>query len=107
MPNVLHSEIVEAEGHLIDSQLLNSIFDRVIERGGLFEVLRFDIGRDNEAYSKLTLKVSAQSPKALVGLLEALMPLGCHSQPEREATLRQAEDSACVPDDFYSTTNHR
>lgn len=107
MSNVLHSEIVEAEGHLVDSQLLNAIFDRVIERGGQFEVLRFDIGRDNEAYSKLSLKVSAQSPKALVELLEALMPLGCHSQPEREATLRQAEGSACVPDDFYSTTNHR
>ena len=26
------SEVVEAEGHLIDSQLLNMIFDKVIER---------------------------------------------------------------------------
>ena len=34
------SEIVEAEGHLIDSQLLNSIFDKVIERDSKFEVAR-------------------------------------------------------------------
>jgi len=107
MSKLLHNEIVEAEGHLVDSQLLNAIFDRVIERGGQFEVLRFDIGRDNEAYSKLTLKVSAQTPKELVELLEALIPFGCHSQPDRAATLRQAEGSACVPHDFYSTTNHR
>ena len=107
MSNSLYSEIVEAEGHLVDSQLLNAIFDRVIERGGQFEVLEFDIGRDNEAYSKLILKVSAPTKTALVELLEALMPLGCRSQPEREATLRHAEKAACVPDDFYSTTNHR
>jgi len=107
MTKSLHSEIVEAEGHLVDSQLLNSIFDRVIGRGGQFEVLEFDIGRDNEAYSKLTLKVSAPTKTSLVEILEALMPLGCHPQPDREATLRQAEKSACVPDDFYSTTNHR
>ena len=33
-----HSEIVEAEGHLIDSQLLNLIFDAVIRNGASFEV---------------------------------------------------------------------
>ena len=82
MSNSLHSEIVEAEGHLVDSQLLNAIFDRVIERGGEFEVLEFDIGRDNEAISKLTLKVSAETQHELTELLEALMPLGCYSQPD-------------------------
>ena len=107
MSNSLHSEIVEAEGHLVDSQLLNAIFDRVIERGGEFEVLEFDIGRDNEAISKLTLKVSAETQHGLTELLEALMPLGCYSQPDPSATLREAEQPGCVPDDFYSTTNHR
>ena len=107
MSNSLHSEIVDAEGHLVDSQLLNAIFDRVIERGGEFEVLEFDIGRDNEAISKLTLKVSAETQHGLTELLEALMPLGCYSQPDRSATLREAEQPGCVPDDFYSTTNHR
>ncbi len=107
MSNSLHSEIVEAEGHLVDSQLLNAIFDRVIERGGEFEVLEFDIGRDNEAISKLTLKVSAETQHGLTELLEALMPLGCYSQPDRAAILREAEQAGCVPDDFYSTTNHR
>ena len=53
------SEIVEAEGHLIDSQLLNSIFDKVIERGAKFEVLEFDIGRTNEEFSHLKLNVTA------------------------------------------------
>ena len=41
------SEVVEAAGHLIDSGLLNGIFDTVIRHGGSFEVLRFSIGRTN------------------------------------------------------------
>ena len=28
-----HAVVVQAQGHLIDSQLLNTIFDTVIERG--------------------------------------------------------------------------
>ncbi len=51
------SATVVAEGHLIDSQLLTRIFDVVIARGAAFEVLRFDIGRTNDEFSKLTLKV--------------------------------------------------
>ena len=54
-----HVAVVTAEGHLVDSQLLASIFDRIIERGGAFEVEHFELGRTNDDFSKLTLKVSA------------------------------------------------
>ena len=101
------SEIVEAEGHLVDSQLLNAIFDRVIERQARFDVLRFDLGRNNEEYSHLKLKVTAPDETVLAGLLEDLMPLGCHPIPERDAVLKRSEQAGCVADDFYSTTNHR
>ena len=101
------SEVVQAEGHLIDSQLLNAIFDKVIERNGKFEVLHFDIGRTNDEFSKLTLKVSVENESALGDLLEELMPLGCYAKPESDLKITPAEADACVPDDFYSTTNHR
>ncbi len=107
MSDLERSEIVEADGHLIDSQLLNAIFDKVIERRAKFEVLQFDIGRTNDEFSQLKLKVTAANESGLTELLEDLMPLGCHPQPEREAALKAAEGPACVPDDFYSTTNHR
>ena len=64
-PSETPSATVAAEGHLIDSQLLTGIFDAVIERGGAFEVLSFDIGRTNEEFSRLTLKVSAPDEAAL------------------------------------------
>lgn len=100
------TEIVLAEGHLVDSQLLNVIFDKVIEWESKFEVLEFDIGRTNEEMSRLELKVTAPDATRLRHLLEDLMPLGCHARPDRDVVLRPADGDGVVPDDFYSTTNH-
>jgi lysine-ketoglutarate reductase/saccharopine dehydrogenase-like protein (TIGR00300 family) len=103
----LHAAVVQAQGHLIDSQLLNTIFDTVIERGGQFEVLHFEIGKTNDEFSRLKLKVSAATAETLGRLVEELIPLGCHAVEEQDAVLRVVEQDGAVPDDFYSTTNMR
>ena len=100
------SEIVEAEGHLIDSRLLAAVFDKVIERGARFDVLRFSIGRTNDEFSELELRVTSDTRAGLRELVEELIPLGCHPRPQGEARLAAAGEGF-VPDDFYSTTNHR
>jgi hypothetical protein len=102
-----HHAIVTAEGHLVDSQLLKSIFDRVIERGAGFEVQHFELGRTNDDFSKLTLKITAADPATLVGLLEDLIPFGCHAVGEQDALLRAVDRDGCAPEDFYSSTNQR
>jgi lysine-ketoglutarate reductase/saccharopine dehydrogenase-like protein (TIGR00300 family) len=102
-----HSAVVGAEGHLIDSNILNAIFDKVIERGGAFEVENFTIGRTNDEFSRISLKVSAPSAPALRRLVEDLMQLGCSPVQEQDALIRAAERDGSVPDDFYSTTNLR
>ena len=102
-----HAAVVGAEGHLIDSNILNAIFDKVIERGGAFEVLSFTIGRTNEEFSRISLKVSAPSPTGLQRLVEDLMQLGCNPAHEQDAVARRADRDGCAPDDFYSTTNLR
>jgi lysine-ketoglutarate reductase/saccharopine dehydrogenase-like protein (TIGR00300 family) len=99
--------IVTAEGHLVDSHLLKSIFDRVIERGGEFEVQHFELGRTNDDISTLTLKVSAPDQPSLARLVEDLIPLGCHAVGEKDAAIRPADKDGCAPEDFYSTTNQR
>jgi len=101
------SEIVEARGHLIDSQLLAGIFDKVIALGCTYEVLQFDIGRTNEEFSYLRLKLVAPAEPVLVELLEALTALGAHPLSEKDAALHPADQDGCVSEDFYSTTNHR
>ena len=101
------SALVAAEGHLIDSQLLTAIFDTVINRGGRFDVQSFEIGRTNDEFSRLTMKVSTADAASLAALLEALMPLGCHAAAETDALVRRADRDGSAPDDFYSTTNQR
>lgn len=99
--------MIAAEGHLIDSQLLTAIFDTVINRGATFDVQSFEIGRTNDEFSRLTMKVTAPDDGSLAALLEALMPLGCHAAAEQDALIRQADRDRCAPEDFYSTTNQR
>ncbi len=102
-----YSEIVEAEGHLVDSQILSRIFDRVIECGCAFEVVDFRLGRTNEEFSRLKLRVVAPDEAALAKALEELVELGCYHAEIADALLRPAPANGVVPEDFYSTTNHR
>src|SRR3970040_113202 len=101
------SDIVEAEGHLVDSNLLTAIFDKVVGGGGAFEVLHFELGPTNEDYSRLRLKVTAGSPEALRALVEDLVTLGCHPLRDEDALFRPADRDGCAPEDFYLTENLR
>jgi lysine-ketoglutarate reductase/saccharopine dehydrogenase-like protein (TIGR00300 family) len=101
------SEVVEAEGHLIDSQILNVVFDTVVRRNAAFDVLKFTIGRSNDEPSFISMRISSATEQGLAEVLEELVALGCRLAEPQDATLKSADRDGCVPDDFYSTTNHR
>ena len=101
------SEVVEAQGHLIDSHIMERIFDTVVEFGGRFEVEQFSIGRTNSEPSKLRLKVEGPSQKQLEQMMTQLLGLGCTAVDSGDAELKAADCDRCAPDDFYSTTNQR
>ncbi len=101
------TEIVETEGHLIDSRLMTEIFDSVVKHGGAFEVIDFTIGRTNDDFSRLQMRVTAPSAVALQDMLEELLTFGCRTSVESDAALQPAPTDGCAPDDFYSTSNHR
>ncbi|MCC6858084.1 MAG: TIGR00300 family protein [Bryobacterales bacterium] len=100
-------EVVEAEGHLIDSHVMEQIFDKVVEYSGRFEVEQFRIGRTNEDPSYLRLKVEAPTRESMEHLLQQLLGLGCTPVEAVDAQQRIVERDRCAPEDFYSTTNHR
>jgi lysine-ketoglutarate reductase/saccharopine dehydrogenase-like protein (TIGR00300 family) len=101
------SDTIEAEGHLIDSGHLSAIFDKIIEYRGQYEILKFDIGRTNDDASRIEMRITAPDAHHLDELLQQLTTWGCHPVFERDALVKPAEKARCVPDDFYSTTNHR
>src|SRR5215469_16933430 len=99
-------EVVEAEGHLIDSHIMENIFDKVVEHDSRFEVEQFRIGRTNSEPSYLRLRVTSPDEAALGRLLQGLLELGCGPVDATDAQLREVERDKCAPEDFYSTTNH-
>jgi lysine-ketoglutarate reductase/saccharopine dehydrogenase-like protein (TIGR00300 family) len=100
-------EVVEAEGHLIDSHIMELIFDKVVEFHGRFEVEQFHIGRTNSEPSTLRLRVENESREEMDRLLQQLLDLGCSPVNAGDAQLARIERDRCAPEDFYSTTNHR
>jgi lysine-ketoglutarate reductase/saccharopine dehydrogenase-like protein (TIGR00300 family) len=101
------SEVVEAEGHLIDSHIMEQIFDTVVEYNGRFEVERFYIGKTNSDPSHLRLRIEAPDTASMEKILAQLLTLGCSPVDSTDAELETVERDRCAPEDFYSTTNHR
>lgn len=100
-------EVVEAQGHLIDSHIMEKIFDTVVEFEGRFEVEQFSIGRTNSEASSLRLRVEASSEEQMERLMTQLLELGCAPVDSGEVELKPADRDRCAPEDFYSTTNQR
>src|SRR6266853_1748317 len=102
----MQQEVVEAEGHLIDSHLMERIFDTVVEFKGKFDVEEFRIGRTNADPSYLRMKIEAPDSADMQQLIGQLLGLGCTPADKGDAELETVERDCCAPEDFYSTTNH-
>ena len=94
-------EVVEAEGHLIDSHIMENIFDKVVEYHGRFEVQEFRIGRTNVEGSYLRMLVETPDALSLERLLESLLEVGAAPADSGAAELRTVERDRCAPEDFY------
>src|SRR6202050_2759839 len=102
----MQQEVVEASGHLIDSHVMEQIFDTVVEYNSRFEVEQFRIGRNNAEWSYLSLRLMTPQAAGREQLLGQLLGLGCTPVDSGDATLATVERDCCAPEDFYSTTNH-
>ena len=100
-------ELVEAEGHLVDSHMMEQIFDKVVEFNGRFDVEQFRIGRTNSDPSYLRLRIATPTQEEMQQLLAHLLPVGCSPVKVTDATLDTVQRDKCAPEDFYSTSNHR
>ncbi|MGB4235793.1 MAG: TIGR00300 family protein [Methanoregulaceae archaeon] len=97
---------IELEGHIIDSGIMTRVFDRIMDKGGNFEILVFDVGKRKTDPSYARLKVNADNPEQLSAILSEIHPYGARLLEEKEATVIPAEGDRIVPKGFYSTTHH-
>ncbi len=97
---------IELKGHIIDSLTLPKVFDTIMDLGGEFEVLQFEIGKKKDEQSYCRILVKGNDMDHLDKILGELHQLGA-TIPEVEAleTEPSPADKA-LPKNFYSTTNH-
>jgi lysine-ketoglutarate reductase/saccharopine dehydrogenase-like protein (TIGR00300 family) len=96
----------ELEGHIIDSGIMTQVFDKIMDMGGEFEILQFDIGKRKKDPSFARIRVTGRDEAHLESILSELHPLGARMLEVMDAHLEAAEGDRIVPKGFYSTTNH-
>ncbi len=94
-------------GHLIDSGILSSILNLIIEEGADYEILEFTVGKINSEESRIEIELITETAGQLETLTTKLIQHGCYEKSASEAGFTAAEKDKCAPEPFYSTTNHR
>ncbi len=102
----VESRTIRLEGHLLDTGLINRTLDAIVEGGGSFQVLNFNLGEQRQSTSTAEVKVSAPSHGVMEEILAQLIDLGAVDLPqdERDAKLEPVQQNGVAPDDFYVTT---
>jgi lysine-ketoglutarate reductase/saccharopine dehydrogenase-like protein (TIGR00300 family) len=98
-------EVVEIEGHIIDSLILAKVMDLILAAGADYQVLDVEIGKTNVDLSRARIEVIAADPDALQSLLDELQVHGANRLATVDAELVAAERDGVLPPGFYSTTN--
>lgn len=99
------TELVEVQGHIIDSLLLPKILDEIIAGGGSFTLQEVKVGQKRTDQSYALIELSAPSAEVLEGILGRISRHGARLVLEDDAQLEAAPADGVFPEGFYSTTN--
>lgn len=101
----VHTELMELEGHILDAHILPRVLDAIIDYGGDFRIVDFQVGRSRQDPSRARIEIWAQETEHLEQITSRVQDLGAVMLEEEEAALRQAPDNGVFPEGFYVTTN--
>ncbi len=98
-------ELVEVEGHIIDSLILAKVLDVILDAGADYRMVEVEIGRTNVDASRARLEIDAPDEETLHRLLVDLQVHGANRVAQSDAELAIADQDGVLPLGFYSTTN--
>lgn len=102
----MYSREVELSGHIIDSLIIPKALDLIMDMGGDFNILEFQVGKRKKDISYAKLEVKGESEEHLGEILDELSEIGALVVEIREVELEPSPKDKTFPDEFYSTTNH-
>ena len=100
-----HTALLLLEGHIIDSLMLPSIMDMVMDEGGNFTVEELRVGQHKADTSFCRLQVAADSPEKLDRIVRKAKELGAAAADEHPVQLAEIPADGVYPEDFYSSNN--
>jgi len=98
-------QVVEVEGHIIDSLILAKVLDVIIAAGADYRMLEVEIGRTSMDPSRARLEVVAPDEETLNTLVSELHVHGANPVDQPDVVLEPAPAEGVLPEGFYSTTN--
>jgi lysine-ketoglutarate reductase/saccharopine dehydrogenase-like protein (TIGR00300 family) len=99
------SEVVELEGHIIDSLTMAKVMDVILAAGADYSIIDVSIGKTNADTSRARIEVTAADEESLEALLAELQVHGVNRVDPGNAELVEVDRDGVLPPGFYSTTN--
>ncbi|MBD1850660.1 TIGR00300 family protein [Leptolyngbya sp. FACHB-711] len=102
----IESRVVQLEGHLLDSGLINRALDTIVEAGGSFQVLNFRLGEQRQSTSTAEIRVTSPDHDVMENIMTQLIDMGAVARPQEvcDNQLETVTKDGVAPDDFYVTT---
>ena len=108
LPNVhgsspVESRVLHMEGHLLDAGIMNRSLDLVVDNGGSFKVLNFNLGVERQSTSNADVRVSAPDHKIMEKIMSQLIEVGAvvADRDGKNAVTEVCDMAGVAPDDFY------
>ena len=98
------TEVVEVEGHIIDSLILAKVLDAILDAGAEYRIVDVEIGRASTDTSRARIEVQG-AEEVLGTLITELQLHGANRVEDADARLELCELDGVLPEGFYSTTN--
>jgi lysine-ketoglutarate reductase/saccharopine dehydrogenase-like protein (TIGR00300 family) len=102
----MHTREFKLSGHIIDSLILPKALDLIMDMGGDFKILEFEVGKLKGDISHARIQVEASSEILLGEILDELSEIGALVVELKDVKLLRSEKDKTLPSDFYSTTHH-
>ena len=99
----VESRVLHMEGHLLDAGIMNRSLDLVVDNGGSFKVMNFNLGIERQSTSSAEVRVSAPDHEVMEKIISQLIELGAilPSDDVGNAITETCDMDGVAPDDFY------
>ena len=99
----VESRVINMEGHLLDAGIMNRSLDLVVDNGGSFKVLNFQLGVERQSTSKAEVRVSAPSGEVMEKIVSQLIEIGAiiPNEDSKNAVTETCDMDGVAPEDFY------